>query len=167
LTGPEIAHQNAPVSHPARRRGARVLFLLGWLLLAAAGCKTVPLADPRPIVAADTPAQTRAAILRALKIDERWAVVSDQPGEIVARFAQPDWSMAVSIAYANEVSLRYLGSEGIDYAISPEGVPVIHRGYNERVQRLSGWIAREIEIADVSSALPEVATPPAGEVEPE
>jgi hypothetical protein len=123
--------------------------------LAAAGCKTVPLVDPRPILAADTPEQTRAAILRALMIDKRWAVVSDQPGEIVVRFGQPDWSMAVAIAYSNEVSLRYVGSEGIDYAITPEGVPVIHRGYNERAQRLSDWIAREIAISDVSSELPE------------
>jgi hypothetical protein len=74
--------------------------------------------------------------------------------------------MAVAIAYSNEVSLRYLGSEGIDYGISPEGVPVIHRGYNERAQRLSDWIAREIAISDVSSELPEAA-PPAGEVEPD
>jgi hypothetical protein len=147
--------------------GAFLLIFAVSLALAAAGCKTKPLVDPRPIVAAETSAQTRAAILRALKIDNRWEVVSDQPGEIVARFGQPDWSMAVSIAYANEVSVRYLGSQGIDYAISPEGVPVIHKGYNERAQRLSDWIAREIEIADVSSALPEVAAPPMGEVEPE
>jgi hypothetical protein len=137
------------------------------LILAAAGCKTVPLADPRPILAADSPAETRAAILRALMIDRRWAVVSDQPGEIVVRFGQPDWSMAVAIAYANEVSFRYVGSEGIDYAISPEGVPVIHRGYNERVQRLSDWIAREIAISDVSSELPEAPEPAAGEITPD
>jgi hypothetical protein len=153
------------MSQPGIR--AWILLLLVSFALVAAGCKTVPLVDPRPIPAAKTPASTRAAILRALLIDDRWAVVSDQPGEIVARFGQPDWSMAVAIAYANEVSVRYLGSEGIDYAISPEGVPVIHSGYNERAQRLSNWIAMEIEIANVSSALPEVAAPPLREVTPE
>jgi hypothetical protein len=153
--------------NPTSRRRAFLLFLAVPLALAAAGCKTVPLVDPRPILAAETPAQTRAAILRALMIDRRWAVVSDQPGEIVARFGQPDWSMAVAIAYSNEVSLRYAGSEGIDYAISPEGVPVIHKGYNERAQRLSDWIAREIGFASVSSALPEVAPPSLGEVAPD
>lgn len=151
---------------PTSRRRALLLLLAVSLNLGAESCKTVPLANPRPILAADTPEQTRAAILRALKIDENWAVVSDKPGEIVARFGQPDWSMAVSIAYANEVSVRYLGSEGIDYAISPEGVAVIHRGYNERAQRLSDWIAREIAISDVSSELPNAA-PPDGEVTPD
>jgi hypothetical protein len=153
--------------NPTPRRRPFLLSFAVSLGLAAAGCKTVPLVDPRPILAADTPAETRAAILRALKIDKNWAVVSDKPGEIVARFGQPDWSMAVSIAYANEVSIRYLGSEGIDYAISPEGVPVIHRGYNERAQRLSDWIAREIAISDVSSELPPAAPLDAGEVTPD
>ena len=154
------------MASPASHIWGRVLLGLAWLALAAAGCKTVPLSDPRPILAADTPEQTRAAILRALTIDKNWALVSDKPGEIVARFGQPDWSMAVSIAYANEVSVRYLGSEGIDYGISPEGVTVIHRGYNERAQRLSDWIAREIAISDVSSELPNAA-PPDGEVTPD
>jgi hypothetical protein len=152
--------------NPTPRRRPFLLSFAVSLGLAVAGCKTVPLSDPRPILAADTPEQTRAAILRALKIDQNWAVVSDKPGEIVARFGQPDWSMAVSIAYANEVSVRYLGSEGIDYGISPEGVTVIHRGYNERAQRLSDWIAREIAISDVSSELPNAA-PPDGEVTPD
>ena len=39
--------------------------------------------------------------------------------------------------------MRYLSSGGIDYAIT-NGVPVIHEGYNGRVQQLSNWIAREI-----------------------
>ena len=155
------------MSHPASRICGRVLLELMSLALAAAvGCTVVPLVDPQPILAADTPAETRAAILRALKIDKNWEVVSDQPGEIVARFARPDWSMAVAIAYANEVSFRYVGSEAIDYAISPEGVPVIHHGYNERAQRLADWIAREIAISDVSSEIPEAA-PPAGGVAPD
>jgi hypothetical protein len=150
---------------PCRRAG--LAFFAVSMTLAAAGCKTVPLVDPRPIPAAESPAQTRAAILRALKVGDDWVVVSDRPGEIVARIARADWSMAVSIAYSNELSVSYLGSDGIDYAISPEGVPVIHKGYNERAQRLSDWIAREIAIGDVSSALSEVDPLPDGELTPE
>ncbi len=149
----------------SRFRG-RVLIFLVLLALAAAGCRTKPLVDPRPIAATGTPAQTRAAILRALKIDRHWSVVSEQPSEVVARFADRDWYMVVAIAYSNEVSVRYLSSGGIDYNIS-EGVPVIHEGYNERVQQLSNWIAREIAIAHVSSELPDVPPPPLEEVAPD
>ncbi len=155
-----------PTSRSRSRSRGRVLVFLVSLALAAAGCKTQPLVDPRPIRAAATPAQTRAAILRALMIDRRYAVVSEQPGEIVARFAQADWAMVVAIGYSNEVSVRYLDSDGIDYAIS-EGVPVIHSGYNKRVQQLSDWIAKEIAISRVSTAPLEVAAPPLSEGTPE
>lgn len=150
------------MTNPTFRRRGRVLLFLVSLALAAVGCRTQPLVDPRPIPAAGTPAQTRAAILRALKIERRYAVVSEQPGEIVARFAESDWFMVVAVAYSNEVSVRYLSSGGIDYSIV-NGVPVIHEGYNERVQQLSNWIATEIGIAHVSSDLPEVPPPPLGE----
>lgn len=146
-------------------RAFLLLFVVS-LAVAAAGCRTKPLVDPRPIAATGTPAQTRAAILRALKIDRHWSVVSEQPSEVVARFADRDWYMVVAIAYSNEVSVRYLSSGGIDYAIA-NGVPVIHEGYNERVQQLSNWIAREIAIAHVSSELPDVPPPPLGEVAPD
>lgn len=154
------------MTNPTSRSRGRVLVFLVSLALAAAGCKTQPLVDPRSIWAAETPAQTHAAILRALTIDPRWAVVSEQPGEIVARFAQAGWAMVVAIAYSNEVSVRYLDSQGIDYA-SVEGVPVIHSGYNRRAQRLSDWIAKEIAISRVRPALPEVTEPALGDTRPE
>jgi hypothetical protein len=137
------------VNHRIR---VRVRVLLVSLALATLGCKTVPLVDPHSIQAAETPAETRAAILRALTVGGGYGVVSDQPGLIVARYAQPGWNMVVAIAYSNEVSLRYVSSVGLDYAIS-EGVPVIHKGYNERVQRLSEVIASEIAIARVTNAI--------------
>ena len=149
--------------HPVSRSRGAVLALPVSLALAAAGCRTQPLVDPRPILAAETPAETRAAILRALTVGGGYAVVADQPGQIVARYAEDDWHMVVAIAYANEVSVRYVSSVGIHYSVS-QGVPVIHRGYNQRVQRLSDVIASEIAIARVTNAIP---PPSLGEVTPD
>jgi hypothetical protein len=144
-------------------RRAFLLFFAVSVGLAAAGCRTVPLVDPRPIPAAATPEETRAAILRALTVGGGYAVVADQPGQIVARYAYVDWNMVVSIAYSNEVSVRYVSSVGLGYAIS-DGVPIIHRGYNKRAQRLSDVIASEIAISRVTNAIP---PPSLGEVTPD
>ncbi len=147
------------MSNPTARSHSRVLLLLVSLALAVAGCKTRPLVDPQPILAAENPAQTRAAILRGL-IENDYAVVSEQPGEVTARYTGRDWNMVVAVDYSNEVTVRYVSSEGLDYG-SSKGARVIHRGYNKRVQELSSEIATEIAIARSTSELPPVAAPPA------
>jgi hypothetical protein len=138
---------------------ARTLILLVLLALAAAGCRTPqPLVEPPPIAAAESPAQTRAAILRAL-IENRYTVESERPGEIVARYSRSNWTMVVAIAYTDRVTVRYLSSENLEYA-DKNGTPVIHRGYNKRVQRLANEIGTEISIARAEGSLPPVAAPP-------
>ncbi len=144
---------------------ARALILLVSLALAVAAACAAPLVAPRPILAAETPAQTRAAVLRAL-IESHYTVESDRPGEIVARYVKPDWNMVVAIDYSNQVSVRYVSSENLRYGTS-EGGPVIHRGYNKRVQHLSNEIGTEIAILRATNALPAVAAPPPGESRPQ
>lgn len=143
------------------RNRAFLLFFAVALALGAAGCKTRPLVAPAPVLAAENPAQTRAAILRAL-IENNYAVVSEQPGEVVARYRGRNWNMVVAVDYSNQVTVRYVSSEGLGYG-GKDGTPVIHRGYNSRVQDLSDEIATEIAIARASSALPPVAAPPPGQ----
>ena len=145
---------------------ARVLLLLVSLALAAAGCRTPqPLVDPKPIAAAETPAQTRVAILRAL-IEGHYAVESEQAGQIIARYSRSKWNMVVAVDYSNQVSVRYLSSENLQYG-TKNGTPVIHPGYNKRVQRLAKVIGTEIAIARVGDELPPVAAPPPGESRPQ
>jgi hypothetical protein len=134
--------------------------LLLSLAFVAAAC-TATLVEPRPIYAAETPTQTRAAILRAL-IENQYTVESDKPGEIIARYAKPDWNMVVAISYANEVAVRYVSSENLKYRNTDSG-PVIRRGYNKRVRYLSNEIGKEIAILRATNALPTVAAPPPGD----
>ena len=157
--------ENAPMPNATFRSRAWLLFLAVSLAVGAAGCKTRPLVAPAPILAAETPEQTRAAILRAL-IESDYVIVGEKPGEIVARYRGRDWNMVVAVDYSNEVTVRYVSSEGLDYG-SAKGVPVIHRGYNKRVQDLSDEIGTEIAIARATSLLPPVAMPPPGEVRAE
>jgi hypothetical protein len=152
---------------PNRISGSRVLALIFAvsLALAAAGCKTRPIVAPAPILAAETPEQTRAAILRSL-IENHYVVVSDKPGEVVARYRGRDWNMVVAVDYSNQVSVRYVSSEGLGYG-SKDGTTVIHRGYNTRVQDLSDEIGTEIAIVRATSPLPAVAAPPPGKTRAE
>ena len=137
----------------------RIRILIFLVSLGAAGCMTEPLVAPPPVLAAETPVQTRAAILRAL-IEHDYVIVSEQPGEIVARYSQPEWNMVVAVDYSNEVRVRYVSSVNLDYG-SEKGVTVIHGGYNKRVDRLSKRIGTEVAILRATSTLPPVAAPPA------
>jgi hypothetical protein len=149
------------MTHLNSRVRARALVLLVTVALAAAGCRTPqPLVDPPPIMAAQSSALTRSAILRAL-IESNYTVVSEQAGQIVARYSRSEWNMVVAIDYSNQVAVRYLSSEGLEYA-EKDGTPVIHRGYNKRVERLARVIGKEIQIARAGEDLPAVAAPPPG-----
>lgn len=145
---------------------ARSLFLLTLLGLALAACSSRALLTPKPIPGAATPAKTREAILRVLG-ENKWVLLSDKEGEIVARYGAPDWDMVVEIAYQNEVSIRYVSSRNLDYAVDEEGVPIIHRGYNRRVEKLSFLLGREISVARAVDSLPPVGEAPKLEPIPE
>jgi len=146
-----------PATHPIQR--ARALFLLTLLGLALAACSSRALLTPPPMAGVGTPEKTREAILRALG-ENRWTLISDKEGEIVARYGSYDWDMVVEIAYQNEVSFRYVSSRNLDYRINEEGIPVIHRGYNRRVEKLSQLIDREITVTRAVDALPPVGEAP-------
>ena len=140
------------------RKCGWVLPLLVSLPLAAFACAK-PLYQPPPLAAAGTPAQTRTAILRAVA-QSNWVVDSERAGQVVARYTkEDDWTMAVAIDYAEQVTIRYADSENLDYAIK-DGGPVIHGGYNRRVARLSKVIGRQIAMVRASEPLPAVASPP-------
>jgi hypothetical protein len=145
---------------------ARVLILLVSLALAAAGCRTPqPLVDPSPVAAAESSGLTRAAILRALT-ESHYTVESEEVGRIIARYGGSKWNMVVAIDYSNQVAVRYVRSENLHYG-TKNGTPVIHPGYNKRVQRLARVIGTEIAIARVGDELPPVAAPPPSNARPQ
>lgn len=143
-----------------RSHRSRLLVLAIAVALAAAACTTKPLADPRPLAAQGAPEQTRVAILRAL-VENGWAVESEQPGKVVTRYGGPGWNMVVAIDYADQITIHYVSSENLDYEISDDGIARIHRGYNNRVRRISEEIGKEIMSASIIESLPPVAAPPA------
>lgn len=150
-----------------RPRPRALLLIFALALLAAVACASPqPLVDPKPIAAASTAQQTRVAILRALAHND-FVVESESEGVVIARYGERNWNMVIEVAYSNEVTIRYVSSEGIDYGKSDEGVTVIHRGYNLRVKQLSKEIGTEITIARITETPPPVGAPPPSLPEPD
>jgi len=155
------------MTHEIHRVRVALLLLLFPLALAAGGCRSPkPLVEPSEIAAAGSRAQTRGAILAALD-QNKFTVVSEQPGQIIARTGARKWNMIVAIDYANDVSIRYVNSENLDYhlytgdnAFVSRGTPVIHPGYNKRVERLASAIGTQTAIARAEKRLPPVGAPP-------
>lgn len=141
-------------------RSRALLAIASLALLTAVACATrQPLVSPAPIAAASTPQQTRVAILRALA-HNGYTLESEREGDVVARYSERNWHMVIEIAYSNEITIRYVSSENIDYGKSDKGVTVIHRGYNTRVQQLAKEIGTEVAIARITDTPPPVGTPP-------
>jgi len=67
--------------------------------------------------------------------------------------------MVVAIDYSNQIAVRYVSSENLKYA-EKNGTPIIHPGYNRRVERLAKAIGTEVAIASIDDELPPVAAPP-------
>jgi hypothetical protein len=146
------------MSRKALSARSQVMFFVVALTLAAA-CTTKPLVDPRPLAAQGAPEQTRVVILRAL-LENGWAVESEQPGKVVTRYGGPGWNMVVAIDYTDQITIHYVSSVNLDYELADDGTARIHRGYNNRVRRLSQEIGKEIMSATVIGRLPPVAAPP-------
>ena len=148
-------------------RSRALVAIASLALLAAVACATPqPLANPAPIAAASTPQQTRVAILRALA-HKGYTLESEREGDVVARYSERNWHMVIEIAYSNEITIRYVNSENLDYGKSDQGVTVIHRGYNTRVQQLAKEIGTEVTIARITDTPPPVAAPPPSLPKPE
>jgi hypothetical protein len=98
--------------------------------------------EPRPILAAPTTAETRAVIVQTL-LRDGWVLEAEYPGEIVAHRDGSSWVMVISIRYGEQISISYLSSTGLEYQETQTG-PVIHHGYNGRVDALMKDLAREV-----------------------
>lgn len=133
----------APTTRSAVRRSLPLL-----LLLAALACSSAPLVNPEPISGASTPALTHAAVVRAV-VYTGWTVVSQKPGEVVARLDRGAWDIVVGIDYGEQISIHYVSSDNLGYDGS-SNPPTIHAGYNKRVDRLMNAIAREVVLAGIA-----------------
>jgi hypothetical protein len=143
------------------RRRYRFLLLVASALAVPPACALPPLMTPRPVAAAPTPAETRAAILRVL-LREDWLIEMDQPAQIEARLSRGSWTMVVEILYGQQVAIHYVSSENLDYQAN-RAPPRIHPGYNRRTLKLMDDIGRELDLARLGDECPPAAArkPPA------
>src|SRR5512147_3218018 len=83
-------------------------------ILLVAGCRIVPLADPRPVTTKLAPDKSQLAIHRAL-LREGFDVKEDVPGRVRAQLHRRDWTMVVDVTYADDIEIHYVGSQSLQY----------------------------------------------------
>lgn len=130
------------------RRFATVAFVLSTLSLSAA-CGTSFVSakstgSPALIAEAHSPAEVRAAVIRALS-EQRYTTEGETPGEIRAKFERGNQRFRVRVAYsATEYAVHYTDSVGYDVHPQAGGDTLIESRYARLVEKLKKAVEREL-----------------------
>jgi hypothetical protein len=129
-------------------RVATAVFLLSSLS-ALAGCGTSfvsakSTSAPALIAEAHSPAEVRAAVIRALS-EQRYTTEGETPGEIRARFERGDQRFRVRVAYSEtQYAVHYTDSVGYDVHPQAGGDTLIESRYARLVDKLKKAVEREL-----------------------
>ena len=113
-----------------------------------AGCGTsyssTRAADPILIARSESPAEVRAAIVRAMAA-RKFTAKSEEPGKIVARLDRGATSLDVAIEYSGtQYALRYVNSTGLKTKPGPAGELLVDDHWAGWVKGLRARIAEEL-----------------------
>jgi hypothetical protein len=130
------------------RRVATAVFVISTLgFSAACGTSFVSAKStsaPALIAEAHSPAEVRAAVIRALS-DQRYTTEGETPGEIRARFERGNQRFRVRVAYsATEYAVHYTDSVGYDVHPQQGGDTLIESRYARLVEKLKKSVEREL-----------------------
>lgn len=117
------------------------LVVVSVVLALFTGCvRTLPVNNPSFQVMKSPPATVHKAILKSLQ-DRRWALLSDRPGEIQARYSRSEHSATILITHtADKVTIKLKDSNGLLQGTNEQGDPVIHKSYNSWINNLENDI---------------------------
>lgn len=118
------------------------------LALSASACGTAysstKVADPVLIARAQSPAEVRAAIVRAMD-GRRFSPKSEQPGLIVARLDRGDVKLEIAIEYSGtQYLVRYVTSSGLKTKPGPDGDVLVDEHWAGWVKGLKSRIGEEL-----------------------
>lgn len=115
---------------------------LSSILILLGGCRATEMNSPVQFSVSAGKTTLRDCIIDGMKA-RRWSLVSEGPGEIVARQnVRGKHRVDVRISYSgNDVSIEYVDSENMKYQKSDSGRETIHKNYNAWV----GYLRWEIE----------------------
>src|SRR5262245_26212568 len=122
--------------------------LLIVALVACGGAKFVPTSSADAVLLAkpETPAEVRAAVIRALE-NRRFTTESEEAGRVVARLDKGDASLHVAVEYTgSQYLVRYLNSTGLMTQPGPSGTTLVEDRWVSWVKGLKARIKEELAL---------------------
>ena len=120
------------------------------LLMAAA-----PLVDPLYLDAPASLSQKEiTTVVRKTLVQRNWILVKDSGNEIVARLDVRGHSITVryTVDSGRRITMKYLDSVAMDYALDRHGKPVIHRKYAGWMLNVQTALSRELQLATLAKS---------------
>ena len=116
------------------------------LLLAACGTSytSTRVADPVLVAKSDSPAEVRAAVVRALAA-RKFSAKSEEPGKIVAELDRGSERLVVAVEYSStQYLVRYVSSSGLKTKPGPGGDLLVDEHWAGWVKGLKSRIGEEL-----------------------
>lgn len=116
------------------------------LLLAACGTSytSTRAADPVLVAKSDSPAEVRAAVVRALAA-RKFSAKSEEPGKIVAELDRGSEKLVVAVEYSStQYLVRYVSSSGLKTKPGPDGDLLVDEHWAGWVKGLKARIGEEL-----------------------
>jgi hypothetical protein len=116
------------------------------LLLAACGTSytSTRVADPVLVAKSDSPAEVRAAVVRALAA-RKFIAKSEEPGKIVAELDRGSEKLVVAVEYSStQYLVRYVSSSGLKTKPGPGGDLLVDEHWAGWVKGLKSRIGEEL-----------------------
>ncbi|MEP7120449.1 MAG: hypothetical protein ABJE95_06055 [Byssovorax sp.] len=129
-------------------RTSIAVVLASSLLLAGCGTSFVStrMAEPVLVARAQSPAEVRAAIIRAMAF-RKFSPESEQEGRIMAHLEKGDARLQVAIEYTpTQYAVRYVSSTGLQTETTPSGEVLVEKRWLAWAKLLNSRIAEELQV---------------------
>lgn len=118
--------------------------------LLVAGCGTTfvstRVAEPVLVARPQSPAEVRAAIIRAMQF-RKFSPESEEAGRIIAHLDHGDARLQVAIEYSpTQYAIRYLSSTGLQTAAGPNGEVLVEKRWVSWTKTLNARIGEELQV---------------------
>lgn len=121
--------------------------LASSLLVAGCGTTFVSTRAVEPVLVArpQSPAEVRAAIIRALEF-RKFSPEAEEEGRIIAHLDHGDERLQIAVEYSpTQYAVRYLSSSGLKTATAPDGEVLVDRRWVSWTKTLKSRIAEELQ----------------------
>ncbi len=138
----------AHLAYASLMRTSLAVVLASSLLVAGCGTTFVStrVAEPVLVARSQSPAEVRAAIIRAMQF-RKFSPESEEEGRIIAHTDHGDARLQVAIEYSpTQYAVRYLSSTGLETQAAPSGEVLVEKRWVSWAKTLNARIGEELKV---------------------